>query len=384
MDFELHEHHIDFQRTLRQFFSREAPTQLVTEWDKREEYPSTLLEKMAQLGLFGLCVSQQNGGAGADSISVALACEEMQRAGGCIASAVTPTATYCAPAIERYGSDEQRRDLLPEVAAGRVRMAIGLSEPDTGSDLSRLQTRARQVVGGDFLVRGQKIWVTGADKANYILALVRTGDTQGYEGLSLLLLPCNDAHLITRKIPKMASQGTPSCEVYIDDLRVPGDHLVGELHQGGRLALALLDDERVFAAAQSVGMAQGAFDIAHGYAYQRVQFGRPIAQHQAIGHLLADMATDVEMARLLTYRTAWKRDAGLAYTVDAAMAKLAASQIATSVANRGMQILGSYSYSTEYPMERYFRETKLFEIAGGTSQMLRNIIVKRLAVVRSD
>jgi alkylation response protein AidB-like acyl-CoA dehydrogenase len=131
-------------------------------------------------------------------------------------------------------------------------------------------------------------------------------------------------------------------------------------------------------------MAQGAFDIAHGYAYQRVQFGRPIAQHQAIGHLLADMATDVEMARLLTYRTAWKRDAGLAYTVDAAMAKLAASQIATSVANRGMQILGSYSYSTEYPMERYFRETKLFEIAGGTSQMLRNIIVKRLAVVRSD
>lgn len=384
MDFELDEHHTDLRQTLRQFFLREAPTERVTEWDKEEQYPAELLDKLARLGLFGLCVSPENGGTGADSISVAIACEEMQRAGGCIASAVTPTATYCAPAIERYGSDEQRRNLLPKVAAGGLRMAIGLSEPDTGSDLSRLQTRARQVAGGDFLVTGQKIWVTGADRAEYILGLVRTGDAGGYEGLSLLLLPCADPHLVTRKIPKLASQGTPSCEVYLDELRVPGDHLVGDLHQGGRLALALLDDERVFAAAQSVGMAQGAFDVAHAYAYQRVQFGKPIAQHQAIGHLLADMATDVEMARWMAYRAAWKRDAGLPYTLDASMAKLACSQIATATANRGMQIMGSYSYSTAYPMERYFRETKLFEIAGGTSQMLRNVIVKRLHVGHSN
>lgn len=375
---DLASHHVELRDTLRHYLEEHAPVDVVSRHDAEGTYPEDIVAGLAELGVCGLTIGEEYGGGAADGVSVAIACEEMQRAGGCIASAITPTMTFCAPGIERYGTPEQKDWLLPGLATGKIKMAIGLSEPDAGSDLSTVTMRAEPRDGG-FVVSGTKVWCTGAGQADYVFALVRTDRTAtGYDGLSIILLPTADERLSVRKIGKLASQGTASCEVVADRLWVPRDHIVGEVGQGGRLMLSLLDSERVFAAAQCVGMAQGAFDLALTYAQQREQFGRPIIEHQAIGHMLADMATHVAMARLLAYSAAAKADAGGEYALDAALAKLGCSEVGTTVVQWGMQVLGSYSYSVEYPMERYYRESKLFEIAGGTNQILRDVITKRL------
>jgi alkylation response protein AidB-like acyl-CoA dehydrogenase len=239
--------------------------------------------------------------------------------------------------------------------------------------------RAEPVDGG-FLVSGSKTWATGADVADYIFALVRTGPAgSGYRGLSVLLLPRAELSMTITPIPKLAGQATHSCEIRIDNGFVPAQYLVGELNRGADVVLPLLEMERVICAAQCVGMAQGAYDTAVAYAAQRMQFGRPVIEHQAIGHLLVEMAADVECARLVAYHAAWEMESPTAaQAATSAMAKLVCSQIASSVASRGMSVMGAYSYSPDYPMERYYREVKLFEIAGGTSHILKNIIAKRL------
>lgn len=384
MEFTLEPHHKQLRESLRRYFAVNAPTRVVAQCDAEGRYPDEIVSGLADLGIWGMTIADEYGGTAADAISIAIACEEMQRAGGCIASAITPTMTFCAPGLQRHGSEDLKHRLLPQLARGQVRMAIGLSEPDAGSDLSRIAMKAR-ADGDGFIVSGTKVWCTGAEAADYIFALVRTDPSASrYDGFSILLLPTDNPRVTTRRIHKLAAQGTASCEVFVDDLLVPAANLVGELNGGGKAVLSLLDSERVFAAAQSVGIAQGALDLAINYAHQRIQFGVPIIRHQAIAHLLADMAADVAMARLMAYHAAWKSDSGGSYTQEAALAKLACSQLATAVVNRGMQVLGSYSYSVEYPMERYFRESKLFEIAGGTSQILRNVIAKRLIPTEVD
>lgn len=379
MDFRESPEQAELRRTLRRFLELEAPTRTVAALDRAGEYPSAIVEGLARLGIPGMCVSEVYGGSAADPISVAIACEELQRAGGCIASAVTPTMTFCAPGVERHGCEELRARLLPSLASGGLRMAIGLSEPDVGSDLSAIDMRAERVPGG-FRVTGAKTWSTGADVADFIFALVRTGPPgSGYRGLSALLLPRHEVEMTVTPIPKLASQATHSCEVRVTDAFVRDVYLLGELNRGADVVLPLLETERVICAAQCVGMAQGAYDTAVTYAAEREQFGRPVIQHQAIGHALAEMAADVEAARLVAYHAAWGMESpNSGHSAVAAMAKLTCSGIASSVASRGMSIMGAYSYSTEYPMERYYREVKLFEIAGGTSHILKNIVAKRL------
>jgi alkylation response protein AidB-like acyl-CoA dehydrogenase len=378
VDFGLSDEQRELQRTLRRYLEQHAPTHVVAAHDREERYPQAIIDGLAGLGVWGMCISPEYGGSGADPVSVAIACEELQRAGGCIASAITPTMTFCAPGIERHGTEAQRRDLLPGIAAGRIRMSIGLSEPDVGSDLSRTSMRAERVDGG-FLVSGRKTWSTGADVADYVFALVRTGEPDsGYRGLSMLLLPRVGAQLTVRPIAKMAAQGTHSCEVAADRAFVPEDRLVGDEGAGGRIALELLEVERVYAAAQCVGMAQGAYDTALAYAREREQFGRPVIEHQAVAHTLASMATDVECARLAASWAAWQLTQPSPHTTVASMAKIACSEIATSVVARGMRVMGAYSYSVDHPMERWYREAKLFEIAAGTNEILRNVLAKRL------
>jgi alkylation response protein AidB-like acyl-CoA dehydrogenase len=373
------DHHADLRATLRDFLARHATTEVVHGHDAAGTYPGEIVAGLAGLGICGATIAEEHGGSGADAVSVAIICEELQRAGGSIASAITPTLTYCAPGIQSHGTDEQRARLLPAIAAGEMRMAIGLTEPDVGSDLARIGMKAEPHDGG-FVVSGSKVWCTGAEQAEYVMALVRTErGTSGYRGLSMLLLPARDERVTLRKIPKLASQGTASCEVFVDELWVPEEDLIGELHEGARVLWSLLDSERVFVAAQCVGIAQGAFDLALAYARERRQFGRPVIEHQAVAHTLVDMATDLEMARLLAYSAVAKADAGAEYTLDAAVAKVACSERATAIVQRGMEVMGAYSYAVEYPMERFYREVKLFEIAGGTNQILRNVIAKRLS-----
>lgn len=378
MDFTLSDEHRELQRMLRAFFEKEAPTHVIAELDREERYPAELYAKMADLGLCGMTIAEEYGGSPADELAACIVAEEMARAGACLVYAYAPTVTFCAKGIQLFGTEEQKREYLPEVAAGRQRFAMALTEPEAGSDLTHLATRAVRDAG-DFVINGQKVFTTGADTADHLFAFVRTdpGST-AHHGLSVLIVPRTAPGVSVRTLPKLAGQATHTCEVFLDDVRVPARALVGELDRGARVIFELLDAERINVGAQACGIAQGALDFALRYAEERRQFGQPVADFQAVGHMLADMALDVEAARLITWRAAWKKDQGLPCSMDASMAKIAGSEASTRCALRGMQVLGGYSYMVEYPMERYYRETKLNEIAGGSNQIQRNLVLKHL------
>jgi alkylation response protein AidB-like acyl-CoA dehydrogenase len=383
MDFQLSDEHQELRRTLRAFFEKEAPHELVMELDRTECYPAELYAKMAELGLCGITIPEEYGGSPADEIALCIVSEEMSRASAALVYAFIPTVTFAAKGIAEYGSEAQRRELLPRVAAGTLRFAMGLTEPEAGSDLAGLRTQA--VPDGDgYIVRGQKVFTTGADTADYVFTFVRTGTREdpANRALSVVLVPTDAPGVSIRPLRKLAGQATHTCEVFLSDVRVPAGNVVGQLGDGARMIFSLLNRERILAGAQSVGIAQGAFDYANRYARERRQFGQPIIDFQAVGHMLADMAMDIEAARLLTYQAAWKLEQGLAVSADASMAKVFASEAASRCAARGMQVLGGYSYMQEYPLERYYRESKLNEIAGGTNQILRTRIVRYLGTSR--
>ncbi|GAA0997353.1 acyl-CoA dehydrogenase [Acrocarpospora macrocephala] len=378
MDFTLSAEHQQLRRTLREFFEAEAPVDVIARFDRDEEFNSELYLKAARLGLSGLAFGEQYGGSDADQISICIAVEEIARASAALAYAWLPTATFCAKGVYRFGTEEQKKEILPQVAAGTLRLAMGLTEPEAGSDLTHLSTRAVRD-GDDFVIRGQKVFTTGADTAGYIFAFVRTDpDAPASRGMSVLLVPTGAEGLTIRPLRKLAGQSTHTCEVFLNDVRVPKENLVGELGGGLSIIFELLDAERIYVGAQGTGLGQGALDLALKYAKERVQFGKPIIEHQAVGHMLADMAMDVQTARLITWQAAWRLDQGLDCTLEASMAKVHGSEAGTRCAARGMQILGGYSYMVEYGMERYWRETKLYEIAGGTNQIMRNVIAKHL------
>jgi alkylation response protein AidB-like acyl-CoA dehydrogenase len=367
------------RETLRAFFEREAPSAVIAELDRTETYPAAILDGMAELGLWGIAVDERYGGSPADALTRCIVVEEIQRAGACLGYAFVPTALFCAEAIGRFGTEQQREELLPRLAAGRLRMAMALSEPDCGSDLMGLATRA--IPDGDELViRGQKIFTTGADAADVILTLVRTTpDAPPRSALTFVLVPRHAEGVTVQPLRKLAGQATHTCEVFLDDVRLSRDSVVGQVDAGAAIVMDLLDADRVYTAAQSLGIAQGALDLARAYALERHQFGTAIINHQAVGHMLADMAIDVAGARALTREAAQRLDQGLPCRVEAAIAKIAASEAGTRCALHGMQILGGYSYMVEYGMERYYRETKVQEIFGGTNQILRNVLVRELS-----
>jgi alkylation response protein AidB-like acyl-CoA dehydrogenase len=369
----------EVQRTLRSFFEREAPPARIAELDANETYPSEILDGMAGLGLWGIAIDEAHGGSYADAVTRCIAVEEIQRAGASLAYAYVPTALFCAEALGQFGTPEQREAHLPALAAGRLRMAMALSEPDCGSDLMGLATRAIPD-GDDLLIRGQKIFITGADAADLILTLVRTTpEVAPRRALTFVLIPRHAAGVTVQPLRKMAGQATHTCEVFLDDVRVPRSAIVGDVDDGARIVMDLMDADRVYTAAQSLGTAQGAYDLALRYARERRQFGTEIIHHQAVGHMLADMAMRLTSARLLTRLAADRLDQGLPCRSEAAMAKIAASEAATFCATNGMQVLGGYSYMVEYGMERYYREAKIQEIFGGTNQILRNVIVRELS-----
>jgi alkylation response protein AidB-like acyl-CoA dehydrogenase len=378
MDFTLSQEQQELRTMLRSFFEKEAPTDVVHRFDREERFPREVFDKMAALGLCGICIDPAYGGNKLDEISVCIVAEEISRASAALLYAFIPTVTFCARGIDLVGSEEQKRTYLPEIAAGKMRMAMGLTEPEAGSDLTHLATCAVKD-DGSYVIRGQKVFTTGADTAEYIFCFVRTDPEAGTSrGLSVVLVPREANGVSVRTLPKLAGQAVHTCEVFLDDVRVPTANLVGPEGGGAKIIFGLLDAERINVGAQGVGIAQGTLDKALRYALEREQFGKPIVDHQAIGHMLADMAMDTRMARLVTYHAAWKADQGLPCSMEASMAKVVGSEAATRNANRGMQILGGYSYMVEYGMERYWREAKLNEIAGGTNQIQRNIIVREL------
>lgn len=383
MNFDLTEDQSMWKDTVHDFVSREVKP-LARHVDEEAEFNWQAVRKMGPMGLLGLNVSEEFGGAGVDAISAAIAIEEL--GWGCGSTALSISAHNglgCAP-IALFGSEKLKDTFLPPVATGEGNLAaLALTEPDAGSDLKGgVRTRA-ELVGDEWLINGSKMWCTNANIADYIVTLVRTDPSGGSDSLSLIVVGTDSPGLhIGPPEKKMGLKGSPTNAVTYQDVRVPAGNLLGEIGEGLKQTLAVLDGGRVSIGALSVGLAQAALEEANSYAKDRQTFGVPLAQHQAIQWMLADAATQIQTARLMVYYAAWLKEEGRPYTIEASMAKLNATEMAEQVCRDAIQILGGYGYSREYPVERIYRDARLMTIGEGTSEIQRMVIARH--VLQSD
>ena len=379
MDFQLSEEHLALRETLRTFVDREIRP-VAREWEQSGRYPGEIVEGLRDLGLFGLTVPEEHGGLELDLVSMALVFEELSR-GWMGVAGVLGTHSLSCRMIAHHGTPEQREAYLPAFATGERRTGLALTEPGAGSDLQGITTRA--VRDGDhYVVTGTKTWITNARHADPIPVLVKT-DPQAepaHRGMSVLLVATDQPGFqVSRDLPKLGYKGPETCEIVLDEVRVPADTLLGgEEGRGFQQVVWGLEVGRVNVAARAVGVAQEACDRAIAYAKEREAFGRPIADFQAIQHKIADMATEVQAARLLTYWAADKVDRGERADVEAGMAKLFASEVALKASLESMRVHGGYGYSEEYEVARLYRDAPLMAIGEGTNEIQRTIIAKGL------
>lgn len=377
MDF-LNEEQIAWRDTVARVMEREVSCEYVRKCDMERQYPYEAYEKIARLGWLRLLIPEDQGGDGGTIFDYALMCEGLARYGFDFATAFM-VSTFTAMNIVKYGSPAQREQYLPRFMRGEIRFSISISEPSAGSDAANTRTRA-EISGDAWLIRGQKLWCSGAAANNTVIAmLVRTDkDARKHHGLSVLLVPNDSSGLDIRRLPTLARRATGTTEIFADDARVPAGNLLGEAGMGWEIITDHLELERIAVSAAYVGNAQQAVSDALRYAQERVQFDRPIFEFQVIRHLIADMQTAVDAARLLVYRAASMASQGLSCSREVSMAKLFASETLQTVTRQGMQILGGHSMLPEADMERYFREGMQSTIGGGTSQIQRTIIAKSL------
>ncbi|MEV4801574.1 acyl-CoA dehydrogenase family protein [Nonomuraea sp. NPDC049421] len=378
MDFELTDEQKAFRETLRAFVDKEI-VPVATEWEHSGRYPAEIIDKMKQMGLFGLSVPEEYGGLAADMVSFALVFEEIARGWMGVAGTIGSHSLACWM-IARHGTDEQKRRHLPDLATGARRTAIALTEPGAGTDLQGIQTRA--VRDGDhYVVTGTKTWITNARHADPLPVLVKTSiEEPAHKGMSVLLVdPDLRGFSVSRDLPKLGYKGTETCEVALDEVRVPVSCLLGGVEgRGMQQVLGGLEMGRVNIAARAVGVAQAAYDAALAYSRDRTAFGQPIADFQAIQLKLADMATEIQAARLLTYWAASQADGGRRVDMEAGMAKYFASEVALKASLEAMRIHGGYGYSQEYVVERLYRDAPLMAIGEGTNDVQRMVIARAL------
>ncbi|PZG21973.1 acyl-CoA dehydrogenase family protein [Nonomuraea aridisoli] len=378
MDFELTDEQKAFRETLRTFVDKEI-VPVATEWEHSGRYPAEIVEKMKQMGLFGLSVPEEYGGLEADMVTFALVFEEIARGWMGVAGTIGSHSLACWM-IARHGTDEQKRRHLPDLATGARRTAIALTEPWAGTDLQGIQTRA--VRDGDhYVVTGTKTWITNARHADPLPVLVKTSVEQpAHRGMSVLLVdPASPGFGISRDLPKLGYKGTETCEVVLDEVRVPVSALLGGVEgRGMQQVLGGLEMGRINIAARAVGVAQAAYDAALAYSRERTAFGRPISDFQAIQLKLADMATEIQAARLLTYWAASQADGGRRVDMEAGMAKYFASEVALKASLESMRVHGGYGYSQEFVVERLYRDAPLMAIGEGTNDVQRMVIARAL------
>jgi alkylation response protein AidB-like acyl-CoA dehydrogenase len=349
---------------------------VASELEHADEYPAELVDQMKELGLFGITIPEEYGGLGLDLLTYIGVIEELAY-GWMSLSGVINTHTMCATNISRYGTEAQKQRWLPDLASGARRGALSLSEPDAGTDTRNISCRAARD-GDEWIVDGTKTWVTNGERAALILLAART-----QEGISAFVVekepgPGADGIRVSKNIPKLGYKGLETVEMSYSGHRMPADALLGELGRGLPQILSVLEQGRINIAARAVGVARAAFDAALAYAQERVTMGKPIAEHQAIQLKLADMATQLEAARLLTRSAAERKQAGLRCDVEAGMAKLFASEAALTIATESMRIHGGVGYTTELPVERYFRDAPLMIIGEGTNEIQRIVIARGL------
>jgi len=377
MDFALTEEQQMIRKMVRDFAEKEiAP--IAQETDKKAEFPWELIHKMARLGLLGLPIPEEYGGAGADNVSFAIALEEIARACGSTAITLDAHTSLASEPIYLFGSEAQKRKYLVPLARGEKLGAFGLTEPEAGSDAGATKTRA--VLDGDeWVINGQKILITNGSIAGVVVVTAVTDPEKGTRGISSFIVEKGTPGFRPgRDEEKMGLKGSVTSELFFEDCRVPKENLLGQEGQGFKQFLITLDAGRIAIAAMALGLAQGAFEKAVAYSRERVQFGQPIAKFQAIQWMIADMATEIDAARLLVYRAAWLKDKGVRFTREAAMAKLYASETAERACYKALQIHGGYGYTKEYDVERMYRDQRLCAIGEGTSEIQRLVIARQV------
>ena len=364
---------------VREFIRRDVDP-VAADYDNRDVYPAELVEKMAAMGLFGITVSEEYGGLGLDYTTFATVFEELSK-GWMSLTGVIGTHHVVAYMIESFGTEEQKNRFLSRLATGELRAGLALTEPEAGSDIQNISAVANRD-GEEYSLTGNKMFITHGEHGNAFAVLAKTDVNADppYRGISCFIVEKPTAGLsVAQKLDKLGYRGIDTCELVFDDCRIPSENLVGgQEGRGFRQVMNGLETGRINVAARAVGVATAAFEAAIDYAQRRHTFGVPIAQHQAIQLKLADMATKIEAARLLTYKAAEKKDEGERVDLEAGMAKLFASEMCAEVTLEAMRIYGGYGYIKDYPVERYYRDAPLMIIGEGTNEIQRLIIARRL------
>jgi alkylation response protein AidB-like acyl-CoA dehydrogenase len=383
MDFDLAPEQEDFVKTVRGFVD-DVIRPNAERWDEEHELPMDAVKQMAELGLFGLPYPGEYGGSGADFLTLCLAIEEIARVDSSLAITLEAAVGLGSMPVYRFGTEEQRRELLPPLAAGEALAGFGLTEPGGGSDAGATRTTAR-VDGGEWVINGSKSFITnsGTPITSFVTVTAVTA-SNGHKEISAIVVPSGTPGFeVGKSYRKMGWWHSDTHELSFNDCRVPEANLLGERGDGFRNFLKILDDGRIAIAALAVGLAQGCLDESLRYVEERSAFGKTIGSFQAIQFKLADMATQVELARQAYYRAAWLKEVGRPYKKEAAMAKLYASSIAVDVAREAVQIHGGYGYIEEFPVCRHFRDSKILEIGEGTSEVMRILIARELGLPAS-
>ncbi|OLN31904.1 acyl-CoA dehydrogenase [Desulfosporosinus metallidurans] len=377
MDFQFNHDQLMMQKMVRDFVQEEIVPQAVIT-DETHEFPLKTIRKMGELGLMGIPIPEEYGGAGADFLSYILAIEEIAKGCGSTAVILAVHTSVGSFPILYFGTEEQKQKYLPKLASGQFIGAFALTEANSGSDASSLQTTAvRQ--GDHYILNGSKRFITNAGYADVYLVMASTDRTKGPHGVTSFLVDKDTPGFkVGKKEEKMGLNGSATCELIFEDAMVPVENILGEEGQGFKVAMSLLDGGRIGIGAQALGIAEAALEAALAYSQERVQFKQPIGNFQGIQFMLADMATQIEAAKLLVYQAASLRMAGLPYGKQASMAKMFASDTAVRVTTDAVQIFGGYGYCKEYKVERYMRDAKITQIYEGTNQIQRVVIAKHL------
>ena len=377
MDFDLTEEQRMVQEMVRAFVEKEVKP-VAPRMDHDSLYPSELVKKLGKIGLMGMFVPQQFGGSGMDLVSYAIAMQEISKAWASLGAIMTVNNSLVCDPILRFASQKQKKKYLPPLARGERLGCYALTEPGAGSDAGSIQTQARRD-GEDYLLNGTKLFVTNGKHADLAVVYAVTDSSLGKKGISAFVVEKGTTGFSVGKLEdKLGLRASDTAELLFQDCRIPKENLLGVENEGFKIALSTLEGGRIGIAAQALGIARGCLEESLAYAKQRRQFGHPIADFQAVQWMLADMATEIDAAELLTYRAAWLRQQGKKVTKEAAMAKLFASEAANRIAYKAVQIFGGYGYIKEFPVERFYRDARITTLYEGTSEIQRLIIARHL------
>jgi short-chain 2-methylacyl-CoA dehydrogenase len=377
VDLDLSQEHDLVRSTVREFAEqRVAP--VAEELDRESRFPYELVAELAELGLMGMPIPEEYGGAGADTLSYAIAIEELTRVDSSVAITVAAHTSLGTMPIFLFGTEEQKRRWLPDLASGHRLAAFGLTEPGAGSDAGATRTTATER-DGSFVVNGSKIFITnaGTDITACVTITARTGED---EISNLIVANGTPGYRISGPMKKLGWRASDTRELSFEDCEVPGENLLGRRGHGFGQFLEILDGGRISVAAMGVGLAQGAYDLAYAYAKERRQFGQPISRFQAVQFRLADMATEIEAGRALVYKAAWLKDQGRPFAREAAMAKLYTGELSNRAVDWALQIHGGYGFMDEFPISRLYRDQKILEIGEGTNEVQRMVIARHLGL----